>query len=146
MAAIGALQNAEHLMQRTELKPERAADINLTVIVGLGEAVGPGLEFKMLAAGDELEWIEVSSEVTARAIGADKHAQAQSIARRGDRLFLIDARRQCRQRNGCAVGGGPVRPTRLGEHVVRIVFEPCENLAPLAIDRRRTLLISGVKL
>src|SRR4029079_17455048 len=32
-AATGALQNAEHLMQRTELKPERAADINLTVIV-----------------------------------------------------------------------------------------------------------------
>src|SRR5689334_8249383 len=135
MAGIGSLQNAEHLTQRAELKPERAADIDLTVIIGLGEAVGFGLELGMLAAGDELEWIKMGGEVTARAIGADKHAQAQSIARRGDRLFLANvARSQRLQRSGPAVRGRPGRPACLGDQVVRIVFETCEKLAPLGID------------
>ena len=73
MAGIGVLQDAEHLAQRAELEPERAADIDRSVVIGLGEAVGLGLELGMLAAGDELERVELGGEMAA---GADRRGSA----------------------------------------------------------------------
>ena len=46
----------------------------------------------MLAAGDELERVELGGEMAARPIGADQHARAQRVARRGQRLLLAQAR------------------------------------------------------
>ena len=87
-AAIGALQDVEHLAHGAEFEPESAAEIDRTVVVGLGEAVGLGLELGMLAAADELERIELGDEMAARAIGADQQAQAERIARGGNAGLL----------------------------------------------------------
>jgi hypothetical protein len=83
MATISALQDVEHLTQRAEFEAECAADIDGTVVIGLGEAVGLGLELGVLAAGDELERVELGGEMAARAIVADQHAGGERIARRG---------------------------------------------------------------
>ena len=87
MAGIGALQDVEHLAKRAEFEPERAAEIDRAVVVGLGEAVGLGLELGMLAAGDEFERVELGGEMAAGAVGADQRAGAQRVARRGKRLL-----------------------------------------------------------
>ncbi len=83
MAAIGALQDVEHLAQRAEFEAERAADIDGAVVIGFGEAVGLGLELGVLAARDELERVELGDEVTASPVVADQHAGGERIARRG---------------------------------------------------------------
>ena len=107
VAAIGALEDVEDLAQRAEFEPERAADIDGAVIVGLGEAIGLGPELGVLAAGDELERIELGGEMAARPIGADQHAGAQSIARSGKRLLLGDRACRNRRQESGAVGRRP---------------------------------------
>ena len=46
----------------------------------------------MLAAGDELERVELGDEMAAGAVVADQHARAERVARRGKRLLLGEAR------------------------------------------------------
>ena len=96
VAAIGALQDAEHLANGAELEPERAAEIDRAVVVSFGEAVGLRLELGMLATSDELERVELSGEVAAGAVGADQHAQAERVARDRATLRLGRAVLGCR--------------------------------------------------
>ena len=80
MLAVGALQNVEHLAERAEFEAERAAEEDRTVVVGLGEAVGPRPELGMLAPDRELERIELGDEVAAGAVVADQHAGGERVA------------------------------------------------------------------
>src|SRR5262245_18618134 len=64
MAAVGLLENVEDLPKRREFETEDAADIDWTVVVPLGEAVGLGPELGMLAPLDEFERVELGGEVS----------------------------------------------------------------------------------
>ena len=121
MTGISVLEDAEHLPERAEFQPERAADIDRAVVVGLGEAVGLGLELGMLAAGDEFERVEIGGEMAAGPVGADQHARAERVARRGQRLLLAQAAlRRGRQRRCRAVLPAPRRA-----HALRRARLPC---------------------
>ena len=87
-SGIGPFQDVEHLAQSGEFEPERAADIDGSVVVGLREAVGLGPELGMFAARDEFERIELGDEMAAGAVGADQHARAERVARRIEGLLL----------------------------------------------------------
>src|SRR5262245_4873032 len=67
MLTVAALEDFEHLAERAELKPKGTAEIDLAVIVGLGEAVGPGPQLGMLLAGGKLKRIELGEEMAASA-------------------------------------------------------------------------------
>ena len=101
MVAVGAPQDIEDLAQRCELKSERATDEDGAVIVGLGEAIGLGLELRMLAPRRKLQRVELGDEVAASTIGADQHACAKRVARGGKRLLLGDGVRGA----GCEQAG-----------------------------------------
>ena len=147
MAGIGVLEDAEDLPERAEFETEGAADIDGAVIVGLGEAVGLGLELRMLAAGDQLERIELGGEMAAGAIGADQHAGAEGVARRSQRLLLAQrALGQSRQQRRGPVRRRPRRSARLGQHVGLVVVETGEEGAPRGIERGGVLLVLGVEL
>ena len=148
-AAIGPLQDVEDLPQRREFEAERPANENGTVIVALGEAVGLGLELRMLAAARELQGIEIGDEMAARAVGADQHARAERIARGIKRFGLGEGRDRARGALrpwcSCAVTG-PGGAARLGQNRILVVMEASEERGKLRIDRARVLLITGVKL
>ena len=147
MTGISVLEDAEHLPERAELQPERAADIDRAVVIGPGEAVGLGLELGMLAAGDEIERVEMGGEMAAGPVGADQHARAQRVARRGQRLLLAQAAlRRGRQRRRRSVLPGPGGPTRFGEHIFLAVVQTGEEGAPLRIERGGVLFVAGVEL
>src|SRR5262249_59495171 len=84
-AAVGALQDPEHLAQRSEFHPERAADIDRSVVVGLGEAVGLGLELLVLAAGEGRTRVGLGSQGVPWALGPElpedtrRHADAPDM-------------------------------------------------------------------
>lgn len=88
MLTVAALQDFEHLAERAELKSKRPAEIDLAIIVGLGEAVGSGPELRMLLARRQIERIKLGEEMAAGAEVADQHAGAQRILRRGKCLLF----------------------------------------------------------
>ncbi len=102
MLAIGPPQNVEDLAERGEFEPERAADEDGAVVIGLGEAVGLGLELGMLAPLGELERIELGDEMAAGAVGADQHARAEGVAGGGHRFLGVDRAHGARGRQGDA--------------------------------------------
>ena len=100
----------------------------------------------MLAAGDELERVKLGGEMAAGAVGADQHARAQCVLRRGKRLTLAQrAARHCR-RERRSVRGRPGGATRPGDDVVPMIVEAREERAPLGIERGGVLFVTSVEL
>ena len=111
----------------------------------LGEAVGLGLELGMLAAGDELERVELGGEMAAGPIGADQHAGAERVARRGQRCSSLKQAARLAGAPGLrSVGPRTARAPRR-ECRPRFV-EAGEESAPFRIERSGVLLVAGVKL
>ena len=142
---IGALQDVEHLAERAEFEAERAADIDRPVVIGLGEAVGLGPELRMLAAGDELERVELGGEVAAGPVGADQHAGAQRVARRGKRLSLVQRAARLPERS--AVPFGAQEGPRASASTSSLLSSRlAKKRAPFRIERGGVLFVSRVEL
>ena len=67
------------------LEAEHAVDEDRAVEVGVGEAVGFGLQLAVHLAVGEAERIEVGGEMAHDAIGADQHQRADAVLRRAQR-------------------------------------------------------------
>ena len=80
--AIGPPEDVDHLRDGRELQPEHVVDEDLPAVVGLGEAVGGGIELGFRSRRLELERVEMGVEMAAHAVGADHHDGADGIARR----------------------------------------------------------------
>src|SRR6516165_5922528 len=128
MLAVDPLQNREHLAKRSELKAERSAKIDWTVVIGLGEAVGPRPKLRVLFPCGEFEWIELGNEVAARSVIADQRAGGERVLRRGKRLLLGEGGR--RNDLGSRAIRLPGRSARLEQHVVLVVPKACEKRLP----------------
>src|SRR6476659_6253999 len=63
MLTVAALQDFEHFAERAVLKATATAEIDLAIIVGLGEAVGSGPELRMLLARRQIERIKLGEEM-----------------------------------------------------------------------------------
>ena len=83
--AVGATQDLQDLTHGRRFKAEHAVEEDRPVEVGIGEAVGLGLQFLVDLAVVEAEWIEVGNEVAHHAIGADQHQRADAVLRRAHR-------------------------------------------------------------
>jgi hypothetical protein len=145
MAAVGLLENVEDLPQRREFEAEHAADIDRTVVIPLGEAVGLGPELGMLAPLDEFERVELGGEVAPGAIIADQHAGGERVARRGKRIALAAYGLRAREKQSPLRLRRPGGSTRFGQHALLVVFEAGEEGTPIGIDRGGILLVTGVK-
>ena len=83
--AVGAAQDAQDLAHGRRLEAEHAVDEDRPVEVGVGEAVGLGLQLAVHLAVGEAERVEVGGEMAHDAIGADQHQRADRILRRPQR-------------------------------------------------------------
>ena len=173
--AIGALQNIEHFRHGRIFEAEHVVDEDLAIIVGRCEAVIFRLQLIIVVwLFCKAERIKIGVQMAAHAIGADHHDGANTVAcglrdllagQRcaggtlcsltlqliGDMLFNFGPV-AIKRRNKLAIGGN--RPVFSGPgcacgvlfHVVSIVAQLGEEIAPLRIDRIRIVLIFGVQL
>ncbi len=100
----------------------------------------------MLAAGDELERVKLGGEMATGAIGADQHARAQCVLRRGKRLTLAQRAARNYRRERRSVRGRPGGATRPGDDVVPMIVEAREEGTPLGIERGGILFVTSVEL
>ena len=80
--AIGAVEDRQHFGNGRIFEAQVAVDENLPAVVGLGEAIAGGIEFRRRLIGLHLERVEIGMQVAAHAIGPDHHDGADRIARR----------------------------------------------------------------
>ncbi len=122
-AAVGAPDDRQDLAQRGRFEAEHLVDEDRPVHVGLGEAVGPWIEFGVLIVLAHPEWVEVGNEVAADAVRADDHQRADRVEHRALDLVVSDLRR------------------RLG----RLLADRCVGLGrrfrPFARERRSQLVV-----
>ncbi|GBD41382.1 hypothetical protein HRbin39_00763 [bacterium HR39] len=90
-AAVGAVEHLHDLAQRRLLEAEDVIEVEFTVPVGLGEAVGARIQLGVVGAAGEPQRIEVGDQVSAHAIGADHHDQPQVIADERPGVRIVDA-------------------------------------------------------
>ena len=103
----------------------------------------------MLAAGDELERVELGNEMTASTIGADQEAQIDGIAGGSDRV-LVDGEPFRKLRGGggherACLRWSPRGTVGRGEDVGGVVVEAGEEFAPGRVERMRLLLVARVE-
>src|SRR5579883_1209155 len=158
MAAISGLQRLQDLAQGRGLKAEHAVDEDRPVVIGLGEAIGRGIEIGVIGPAHEAERIEIGDEVAAHAIGADEGERAQRIERRLARL------RRCGlgQSNGgmtiagrcgmaigddmAALGAAPGGTFELLEDSRTLVREVVKKAAPTGVYRTGILQVARIEL
>ena len=87
LSAVRAAEDLQDLADGRSLEAEHAVDEDRTVEIGVGEAVGLGLQLAMHLALREAQRIEVGGEMAHDAISADQHQRANRVlcrAHRGD--------------------------------------------------------------
>ena len=92
LAAVRAAQELQDLADGRRLETHVAIDEDRAVEIGVGEAVGLGLELLVHLALGEAQRIEVGGEMTHDAVGADHHDHADAVlggAQRGGRRHLV---------------------------------------------------------
>ena len=170
--AIGALEDVEHLAQRRELEAQHVVDEDLAVPVGLGEAVGRGMQLLVIDLLLEVQGIEVRMQVTAHAVGADHHQRANRVARllldvgigQGRALLLclglqlvadcllhrrpvaVEGIDQIAVRGNRPVGTLPGCAARLLEDVRLFVSQIGEEVAPRLVERAGVFLVARVEI
>ena len=156
VAAVGLAHRLHDLPQRRRLVAEQVVDVDRPLHVGVGEAVGLGIELGMALARLQLERIEAGLEVAAHAISADQHARADRIL--GRRLHRLDAgqpRRDYRRgRESRAVAihddGVPTRrpagSAQVLKHGPAVILEFREEALPTRVDGGGIFDVAGVKL
>src|SRR6516165_3884066 len=115
---IGAPQDREDFLERSELEPKHSVEKDLAIHIGIAEAVGTRIEIRFILARLEAERVEIGVKMPARAVRADQHQRANRVARR-----LLDVRR------------GKLDGARLGA-CLDLFTEPPLDLAPIAVQRR----------
>ena len=126
--AIGPLQDLQHLGNRRVFEAQIVVDEDLAAVIGLGEAVGLGIELWRRLIRLHLQGVEVGMQVPPHAIGADHHDGVDRVARR---LQHVDGGR------GRGVGGLGLLDHRL--------LDPHLDLAPVAVERRHQLAIGRLR-
>ncbi len=123
-AAIGAFDQGDDLADRGGLQAEHVVDEDRPVHVGLGEAVGPGIELGMRLGLGEPQRVEIGDQMAADAVGADDHQRAHRIEHRLADLRLAQRR------------------TRLGAPRPHLVSDrPDKFGTPLPVQRRGQFVV-----
>ena len=107
LAAIGGAQLGQDLAQRRGLEAQDIADEDRPVHIGLGEAVGRGIELGMGLDRLQAQRIEIGLQMAAHAIGADEHAGRGSNPwprRAAPRCFGLSGRCRFARHRGAAAG------------------------------------------
>ena len=78
-AAIGALHDFHDLAHRGVLQAQDIVDEDRPVHVGLGEAIGFGVEFRLVGAVGHAQRIKIGGQVAPDAVGADDHDGADGV-------------------------------------------------------------------
>ncbi len=133
--AIGAAQDRHHLVDARELEAEHAVDEDLAVVIGLGEAVGRGVQFLEVLGRREAQGVELGVEVAAGAIGADHRQRAQRIL--GAALHVL--RRVELDGRGLAALGRLVF-SGLG---TELAGDDLLDGGPIAVERRDEFAVGG---
>ena len=111
LGAVGLAQDLDDPTKRRLLEPQHVVEEELALEVGVGEAVGLGVELRVLLVAGETERIEIRQQVAAHPIGADQHDHAQVINRSGAGCARCRGRRSRRRR---PPGRRAVRSRRVG--------------------------------
>ena len=170
--AVGARKNRHHLAYAREFEPEHIVDENLAVEIGLGEAIGSGIELGLHRLRLQLQGVESGVQVPAHAIGADHHQRLDRIARCLLDLFArkFDAARLCFgldfladrffDLDPIAVESGdefavhrlrparllPRRPLGVLDGVALLFLQRGEERAPAFVDRRRIPFVTRLQI
>ncbi len=118
VAAVGALQDLQHLADRAGLQAQDAVQEDRAIHVGGGEAVELGRQLRVLDRRLDAQRVEVGLQVAAHAIGADQHQSADGIVGGGAHVGGRNGARGVSNRSGRAraglarglgidLGGGP---------------------------------------
>ena len=165
IAAVILAQRVDELADGRPFETHRAAQIDLPVDVGIGEAVIFGLQILGHLALRQAERVEIGGEMAADAVGADEQLRADRVGGGLGDVFLGGRGGSCCggsrlaalgglgrglhlggiEGRGQVVGGGQ-RPARaLPARALRGTFETFEELAPPGLDRGRVARELGVE-
>ena len=112
LPAVGAAQDLEDLAHGRGLEAEHVVDEDRAVEIGVGEAVGLGLQLRVHLALGEAQRIEVGGEMAHDAIGADQHQRADAVLGRAQRTPSGSGRSRRLGRGPAACRGRLARPRR----------------------------------
>ncbi len=79
VAAVGALEDLQHLADRARLQAQDAVEEDRAIHVGGGEAIELRRQLRVLDRRLDAQRVEVGLQVAAHAIGADQHQGADGI-------------------------------------------------------------------
>ena len=79
LGRVGLAQDLDDPAERRLLEAEHVVEEELALEIGVGEAVGLGVELGMLLVAGEAERVEVGQQMAAHPIGADQHDHAQMV-------------------------------------------------------------------
>jgi hypothetical protein len=79
LGAVGLAQDLDDLAKRRLLEAEHVVEEELAIQVGIGEAVGLGVELRVMLVAGEPERVEVGQQVAAHPVGPDQHDDAQMV-------------------------------------------------------------------
>ena len=79
IAAVGALQDRQHLADRARLQAQHAVEVDRPVQIGAGEAIEFRRKFGVLDRLFNAQRVQVGLKMAAHAIGADQHQGADGI-------------------------------------------------------------------
>ena len=75
-AAVGALHDLDDLPHRGGLQPQHIVDEDRAIHVGIGKAVGCGIQFRVRGLVAHPQRVEVGGQVATRTVGGDQLADA----------------------------------------------------------------------
>ena len=78
-SAIGLAQDLHDFAERRRFQPEHIVEEDRAVHVGFGEAIGLGIQLRVVLLPLQPERVEVRHQVTAYAVDADQHQRAHGI-------------------------------------------------------------------
>ncbi len=153
LGAVGLAQDLDDPAQARLLQAEDVVEEELAVQIGLGEAVGTGVELRVLIAAGEAKRVEIGEQVAANPIGADQHHDPQMIDDQPPRALaaeIDDLAAECcgrgqRRRQPVAgprvCGGAATLEQRPG-----LRAELVEIGAPARVDRAGIGQITGIQI
>ena len=89
-AAIGAFHDIDDLPHRGHLKPQHVVDKDRPVHVGLGKAIGLGVQFGVVGCGAHPQRIQIGGQMAPDAVGPDQHQGPQAVQHRALDLVFAD--------------------------------------------------------
>ncbi len=148
--AVGLAQDLEDLPERRLLQAEDVVEEELALQIGVGKAVGLGVELRMMLVAREPERVEVGQQVAAHPVGPDQHHHAQVIDDQAPRALAAEiddlaAVADQAWRPASVVGARPHRAAAALEQAPRLGPELVEVAPPARVDGTRIAQVARVE-